>query len=234
LSFSPFFNSSLLFMIHVLLISYFLLKSKIKKQPDLPETLPDLLLNAFITGVIVWKLTPLLSQPELLWTNPIALLYLQPSGVYIGIAALAGTIYLIIGLKGNRTAYLLLLDTLIVGITLSFLLKSLFFWEYGKETTLPWGISLSDPTIRYHPIHYYQFLVSLICSVWFGWKGKGVIGTGKVFALLSMFWGFGLFLISFFTQPTVIYFGLDLTQIASTLLIILGYVCYSFLRKGAP
>src|SRR5690606_29825303 len=145
---------------------------------DLPETLPDLLLNAFITGVLVWKLTPLLSQPELLWTKPLDLLFLQPSGVYIGIAALASALYLIIGLKRKLTAYLCLLDTLIVGITLVFLLQSLFFWEYGKETQLPWGISLADPAIRYHPIHYYQFLVALIGSIWFGWKGRAVIGSG--------------------------------------------------------
>ena len=89
-------------MILVLLISYYLLKSKLKTQTDLPETLPDLLLNAFITGVLVWKLTPLLSQPELLSTKPLDLLFLQPSGVYIGIAALASALYLIIGLKENE------------------------------------------------------------------------------------------------------------------------------------
>lgn len=219
-------------MIIVLLISYFLLKSKIKKQPDLPKTLPDLLLNAFITGVLVWKLTPLLSQPKLLWTRPLDLLFLQPSGVYVGIAALASAIYLMIGLKKERTAYLLLLDTLMIGITLVFLVQSLFFWEYGKETELPWGISFADPTIRYHPIHYYQFIVALIGAIWFGWKGREAIGTGEAFSFLTMLWGFGLLIISFFAQPTIIYFGLDLSQIGAILLIILGYLCYSFLREA--
>ena len=66
---------------------YFAMKHKFKKTDLAERPVLDKLFNALIIVFLVWKLSPLLSTPSMLWTMPFGLLVIpgNAAGGWLGI-----------------------------------------------------------------------------------------------------------------------------------------------------
>lgn len=80
------------------------------------------------------------------------------------------------------------------------------------QTDLPWGISVSDPDISYHPINLYSALIVLIIFALL-WKRKREIGNGHCFFTFLLLYGIGELIVSYFQQPELLIIGLTRNQL---------------------
>ena len=62
----------------------------------------DLLLDVVLIGFLLWKLAPLLQQPALLWTDPLAALYRPGGSLGLLLAGVGGTAYMVVQIVRRR------------------------------------------------------------------------------------------------------------------------------------
>lgn len=162
--------------------------------------LADVILNGLVIGFFVWKGLPAMRDPSLIWPNPLKALMVSGSAADAGLAAAIGLLYVAAA-------------SLVRGITLRALADALAFggavflavyglaggWAYGTLTGLPWGISLSDPALRYHPLNAYAALLGFALSV-VPLALRTRMGGGKAAAVILPAMGAGLLVISLFAR----------------------------------
>ncbi|MBM4306741.1 MAG: prolipoprotein diacylglyceryl transferase, partial [Deltaproteobacteria bacterium] len=85
---------------------------------------------------------------------------------------------------------------------------------YGKETSLPWGITFTDPNslarlnINLHPTQVYEAIASLALFLFLDWKRKKKTFEGQVFWLFLLLYSVIRFLIEFWRDdPRGFLFG---------------------------
>jgi phosphatidylglycerol:prolipoprotein diacylglycerol transferase len=115
---------------------------------------------------------------------------------------------------------------------------------YGVETSLPWGIKIDaayllpglDPSSRYHPLFLYESIAMLALGA-FLWilyqrKSLGELGSGKYFAVYSMYYAAVRFTLEFLRVDTsrVAFAPFHLLSIAQWMMVglfLLGFVLYN-------
>jgi len=152
------------------------------------SSLLDVLLNGMIFGLLAWKLTPLLTQPKLLWQAPLKAVMMPSGETGIWIGCIVAGIYTLVRAFRGGISLRLLVDLLAYGTIVSLAVRSLLNgWQYGAQTDLPWGISLHDPAYAYHPLNVYQLLFAAMFALIFlfrrmkpgeGWAGKVLLWLG--------------------------------------------------------
>ncbi|OXS54957.1 hypothetical protein B1A99_24565 [Cohnella sp. CIP 111063] len=146
-----------------------------KKAPSDLQYL-DFFGNAIFLAFILWKLSPIFTQLDLL-INPFVLLVTPgtPNGLSIGI--LGAVIYGAWTIKKKQLPWRRVMDALLFGSVCAIFLYSITHWRYGTQTAMPWGISLSDSAYRYHPVNVYQ---ALLMGIVIGRAYSKPYGMGKV------------------------------------------------------
>jgi hypothetical protein len=94
-------------------------------------------------------------------------------------------------------------------------------WQYGSQTTLPWGISIHNPEFHYHPINVYRLIILLPMLVWI-WKNAGLIGSGKWLTTALKFPVMGLMIVSLFDSKSKWLIPLSFEQMVYLILMLLG------------
>lgn len=146
----------------------------------------DSVFNALFVGIIIWKLSPVISNIKIL-LNPLTLLLYPGTSIGVILAFLGSLIFLVITGKKNNVEWRSMLDVLSILFVSSGFVYVITHWQYGLPTTLPWGISLSDPTFRYHPINVYQIIL-FIPLLWMMIRGQ--VGRGHIASI--GFVGYGI------------------------------------------
>lgn len=170
------------------LLSYFLFRKK-------DQNTTQILMNIVIIIALFWRFGSFLFNPGEYLNKP--MLFIQAYGgrreIITGI--IVSIFYLMI--KNNRSSAKVgtLLDIAVLGSLVILAVKNLLVPEFGIETSLPWGVSISNPAYIYHPINDYRliWIVSILILLW---KLRFSIGQGKYFAYGLFFWGLGNMLIS--------------------------------------
>lgn len=157
----------------------------------------DKLVNAFILAVLVWKLTPLVMNPALLWTRPIGLLYASGGVPGIALGVSCGLIYGVLALRRHGLLQPLALDVLAFASLIALIPCRSLFREYGLVTDLPWGIKLTDSLLRYHPVHLYAGLVALIIAIYAWCLRSPAWGSGRIARDTGIALGVGWFVVSY-------------------------------------
>ncbi|GFR37972.1 hypothetical protein PRECH8_12680 [Insulibacter thermoxylanivorax] len=222
----------LLVLILSIAASYFVIRWRLVRLKAEEKTIRKLLdhfISAAIIAILVWKFTPILQSPSLLWTRPFSVLKYTGGtlGVFLGIAA--GLIYYI---WSTRKIGALALDALALGAVVTWGIYRLMFWEYGITTEMPWGIALSDGYYRYHPVNIYAALIALALVLYAQYATRsGRWGTGTIARDLLAGLGLGWFVISFFERGEV-YLLLTLNQWVQLLLIAVGMALPYVVRRA--
>ncbi|CCQ93965.1 membrane hypothetical protein [[Clostridium] ultunense Esp] len=210
---------------------YGALKHALKKSAFADRPLPDKLLNAFIIAFLVWKLSPLLYAPSLLWTFPLGVLIMPGNTAGVWLGAGAALLYMDRALWTMKIPRLFFADLMALGWVTAMLVYSLLDKQYGTTTHLPWGISLENPDFRYHPVNIYIFLVTLPMWIWLWRKSSVLLGTGNMILNVLIYYGMGLMLVSIFKTKTSAFYGLSREQILYLLMITTGWILSVFLER---
>jgi hypothetical protein len=194
------------------IVGLMLMQWKLKHANLADRLVLDPLINAVIIIIIIWKMSPILLSPTLLQSNP--MLWLTMPGVTVGwwLGLVAAGIYLYVNWIKKGASWRLVGDLLMIGIVSAGLTFSLFVWQYGSPTSLPWGISIQNPEFKYHPVNVYRFLVSFPMMLWLLRNGQ-LLGSGKWLSITLTYYGMGLMVVSFFNNKTNFVFGLSIEQI---------------------
>ncbi|GIP33218.1 prolipoprotein diacylglyceryl transferase family protein [Paenibacillus sp. J2TS4] len=187
---------------------YMLIRLKLKNAADQERQLPDLAANGMLIVILTWKFSPILFNPSILWTNPVSLLFINGSGRGIALGLALALVYLELKSRKQRLSRWYLLDLLSYWAGCIALIYFLFIWQYGTATSLPWGISISDPAFKYHPVNFYIVILLLPVYLWM-WKQDHLLGTGKLFSNFAVFFGIALFISTFFKSTPALWLGMS-------------------------
>lgn len=188
------------------IVAYYVVKWKLVRL-QIPEPVRNQLLdkciNATIIGLIVWKFTPVIKEPSLLWTNLRGVLVYTGGTLGLTLGVILGLLYILITLWRAGILTPLLFDVLAYGLLITWLVYRGVFWEYGTLTDVPWGISLNDPQLKYHPVNLYAALTALVIAVilWFSHRKRWGTSTIARDALAGL--GLGWLAVSFFQRTKV-------------------------------
>lgn len=201
----------------------------LKKSPlDLQHI--ELISNALLIGILLWKISPIFTQPQIL-KNPIALLLYPGTSLGIKVAYLGAAFYLAYMVWQKKLSWRAVSDVFTVVVISSVFVFSVTHWQYGLQTTLPWGISISDPEYRYHPINVYQVLF-MIPLVWYLFRLP--IGQGKMASNGFVGYGISILFVSLLKPKMSSWFNLSTDQWVAVVFITIGFIFMSVQKNQWP
>ncbi|NOU91475.1 hypothetical protein GC102_37980 [Paenibacillus sp. LMG 31460] len=193
-------------------------------QIVIAKPIEDLVFNSAIIVLLTWKLGVIVTQPSLLWNNPLKLLLVSGSGTEIALGVLIACIYMYYQIRKNRTPLLLVLDVIAIGMTASGFLFCALIPAYGLLTTVPWGIGVEGTVSRFHPYHAYISLLLVPLLIWQHViePRKKTLGQGVLLKYSLLYGGSVGMLASFFSaaKPTLLY--LSSAQLLFLFMLIVG------------
>ncbi|UVI33443.1 prolipoprotein diacylglyceryl transferase [Paenibacillus spongiae] len=220
-----------LYLITSAVIGFWVMKVVLKRKS--PDNLPiiDALSSGLILAIIIWKISPAFTELSLL-NQPLSLIMYPgtPLGIQIAIAALL--LYTAYAIWRSKLDWQVAMDTLAVGWLAASFVYLLSHWQYGSLTTVPWGITLPDPSLRYHPINVYILLL-MIPLVWV--LRRLVFGQGRVAYYGFIGYGVIVLLISWFESKMIVSMGLSKEQIIAVSCIAIGFMTRAvnyFIRRN--
>jgi hypothetical protein len=202
---------------------YMVMSKKLKATDHRNGPLLDQFTNGLLFVFLIWKLSPVIFQPSLLWTSPFSLLTMSGSASGVWLGMIAAALYMERALRKMKIPRMVFLDLLSIGMVTAILVYSLLGWQYGAATTLPWGISIEDPKFKYHPINVYIFLITLPLLIW-QWRTNSSLGAGNMFIRFTTYYAMGLMLVSLFKPKIIVLFGLSAEQLMYLSMMILGFL----------
>lgn len=181
----------------------------------------DLVMTSVLFVGLIWKFGPALSHPMDLIRNPlVVLLTASGSSSSLILGCVVAIIYFLSRLQKRSLSFHRTLDYLAIG-SLAYLTVTNLTWKYGRETKLPWGISVHSSSYRYHPVNIYMLIVVLAIVGWIFLR-KVRIGEGKIAADGLIIFGIGSMIVSYFVPQYLFLLGLSTQQVVDLILIIVG------------
>lgn len=106
---------------------------------------------------------------------------------------------------------------------------------YGRETSLPWAITVNDPQkglIQVHPTFFYEFIWNLfVFGLLFLYEKKYKKSEGELIAIYAISYSIGRFFIEGLRTDSLYFMGLRTAQLVSIGAIIFGLALLSKLRR---
>jgi len=209
------------------------------------DVLPWLLI-AGIIGARIWHiLTPsdsmLIDGKNPYFIYPLDMLKIRAGGLGIPGGVIAGALALWFYARKKHLKFGQWMDNVAPGVALA---QAIGRWGnfvnqelYGNPTGLPWGIKIDaahggDPTLRYHPLFLYEFLLNLLNAgilLLVARKLGNKLKNGDVFLLYVIIYALGRFFLEFMKIDQNTLWGLYTNQIVMAVLFIIALV-YLILR----
>ncbi len=212
-----------------ILASALFLEKQLKKEQKSLDTFWGLVFWTVLTGVIGARLYHVLDNFEVYKANPVMVFEVWRGGLGILGGILFGLAGAVAYLKYKKEPVVEWLDKIAVFIPF---IQSASRWGnffnnelYGKETTLPWGIYVSQENAKVHPLFLYESLLNATLFIFLLRLSTKNLKKGSITA--SYLIGYSiirLFLEEFKLNPWHIA-GLNVAQLIS-ILIILGSIVF--------
>ncbi len=112
---------------------------------------------------------------------------------------------------------------------------------YGKETSLPWGITFTDPNslarlnVTLHPAQIYEAIGSLLLFLFLNWKAKRKVFDGQIFFFFLLIYSVLRFMIEFLRDdPRGFFWGgmLSTSQGIGIFLALTSLFMLFYLKRG--
>lgn len=192
------------------------------KNPNRKQV-TEIFSGAAILLFFVWKFGFALMHPTQVFRDPILVLYTNGTEKTLILGVILAILYLYIKSRKMKIDLMELFDHLLIGILSSLFLYNLLNPQYGYSTNLPWGVTLADSSIKYHPIHLYlAFVLGIL--LFFVFKTSLKKSHGELSRKMALILGVcGLFF-SFLSPQVLISLQLSLLQWISIILIIVGLI----------
>lgn len=205
-------NRQLLALVLAMAAGYAAVRLAFRRSPRRQTPLSDVILNGLIIGFLVWKALPAVRDPSLLWPNPLKALMVPGGFAEAAIGAAAGLAYAVIASLVRGIPLRALADAAGIGLAAFLPVRGLAGgWKYGVPTDLPWGVSLADPALRYHPLNAYEALLGLALLA-AAMAARTRTGDGRTGARLLPLLGAGLVAISLFARTDAVWLLLTPAQ----------------------
>ncbi|OME78724.1 hypothetical protein BK120_23620 [Paenibacillus sp. FSL A5-0031] len=180
----------------------------------------DVLSTSGVLALLIWKIGPAVANPLLL-TSPMSLIIYPGTPFSTRLALVIVLMYLIYTIWRRQMKLMIVLDTIVIGWIASSLVFQITHWQYGLLTTVPWGISISNPDLRYHPTNVYKLFL-LIPLVWK--MNKPIFGQGEIGYTGLLGYGLICLLVSFFEPKLTVWLGLSKEQIMAGTIFLVGFI----------
>ncbi len=191
----------------------------------------DILFTSMMLYIVVWKFSTLLFHPTLLFNNPGSILFGNGGSIGMVLGGIVALIYIFITEKKKKIPYLVFTDLLFYWLLITITAYWFIVPDFGKLTSLPWGVSVNDATYIYHPLNMYRFIIGLCLLIYLSTK-KIPLGSGVISIMLLISLGIGLLFISSFQYHSHTYFGLAFVQWFYLVLIIFGFFLRYFKKPS--
>lgn len=221
------------------LVASFIVRSELQRKGQSPILTNDILLAAIIGGVIGAKVYYLIEQWHDFVQHPLSM-FLSGSGLVWYGGLILGAVAVIFVLVIRRVSVAITADVgapaLAIGYAFGRMGCFLNGDDYGRPTTLPWGMSFPNgapPTTNLvHPTQIYEILLSLgiFAVLWSIRKQKRP--DGFFFWLYLVLAGMERFIIEFWRTTRVVGLGLTTAQIISIIMIFVGVTEIMLHRSG--
>jgi phosphatidylglycerol:prolipoprotein diacylglycerol transferase len=96
---------------------------------------------------------------------------------------------------------------------------------YGRQTNLPWGITIPGLSGKYHPLFLYESIWNFLNMgflLWLGRRFMSRLKSGDIFLVYLVFYGIGRFLLEFLRLDTSLVAGIDINQALALVVAILA------------
>ncbi|WP_141539117.1 prolipoprotein diacylglyceryl transferase family protein [Bacillus cereus] len=203
------------------LFGFMLMKRKMRHQNVSYEKMMDVVTNAFLIIVFVWKFAPAILNPIWALGSPVQALLAVGSMQHIVVGCVIASVYIVLKSKKEQFPLRILLDVLPFGLCMSIIFYFLFHHEVGAQTTLPWGMNIYESKFLYHSIFVYEIILAL-CIMGLLWMKNERLGNGKNISIFLIVEGFAQIIISLVSEQNSVQFGLSAQQIMSFCIISLG------------
>ena len=202
---------------------------------DMPYTLAPITgIIAIVCGLIGARALYVALYSQEFIRNPVEVFYIWQGGLVFSGALFFGTLSGLLYLKSQAQPLLQWLDCIVPGIALGQAVGRLgcFFAGccYGKTTSLPWGVTFSDPESlaplghSLHPTQLYHSLSGLLIFITLMVAKKFIKKEGKLTGLFLILFSVCRFIIEFFRADYRGKFGpLSLTQFLTLIILLIGF-----------
>ena len=178
---------------------------------------------AILLYLILYKISPLFTDPTSVLHHPSSILYLSGSPKGAIVAGGITAVYLAAAFRRLQIPFSRWLDAAALVALFTGIGYSIIFHKWGKPTDLPWGIFIGEG-VRVHPIHGYRFLLLAVILFWW-WRNRNRLHPGEIFAWTSLAGGIGLLILSYFDwEPLTVWLNLSWSQWAFIGIAVAGWL----------
>ncbi|WP_442602976.1 hypothetical protein [Paenibacillus sp. KN14-4R] len=204
----------LLTLILSCLAGFLYLALQLRKTAYAKSPLYDIFASALLILFLSWKLGPLLSEPSLLWENPIKLLVVAGSADGMIFGVILALVFVQVKMRKKGLSALLVLDAGSYFAIAATLVYQILTPVYGYATKLPWGIADEYSIMSYHPIHLYMGLLCGIgIAILYVKRSAWKLGEGAVAHFVLMLFGVGGLGISLLAPQQIAFLYLSKIQL---------------------
>ncbi|MBE0448342.1 MAG: prolipoprotein diacylglyceryl transferase [Actinobacteria bacterium] len=215
------------------LISVFIIRHEAKRKGFSPDFPYDLVISAMIGGIVGARLAYIAGHWQDFAGNPAQILAIKQGGL-IFYGGLIGGALAVLGLTRMRKLQIskvadIVAPCLAIGSAIGRLGCFSNGCCYGKETTLPWGVSFTNEFssarplgVPLHPTQLYEFAYNIVILGILWWARPRVKSDGFLFWMYITLYGLFRFIVEFFRTNPVFYLGMSASQIFSIFMLATG------------
>ena len=210
---------------------------QLRRRGENPELVYNLLIGAIIGGIVGSKLHYLIIHPD-----QFEVAAFSGSGLVWYGGLFGGTVGVVIAALLSRMRIGLVADVVAPALAMGYAVGRLGCFlngdDYGRPTTLPWGMSFpkGEPptTAIVHPTQLYEVALSLVIFGLLVWVfAPRLRGSGSLFGVYLILAGIERFVVEFVRTNTPALLGLTQQQWISIGLVVVGAIVVWRVEGGA-
>ncbi|MCL6471626.1 MAG: prolipoprotein diacylglyceryl transferase [Firmicutes bacterium] len=215
------------------LFSIFLIRSEAKRKGFYPDLAYDIVLFAMIGGIIGARLVYVVDHWRDFAVNPAQVFAIWQGGLVFYGGLIGGALAVLIFVRQRRLSIGRVADMVAPSLAFGSAIGRLGCFAngccYGKETSLPWGVTFTNSEssarplgIPLHPTQLYEFTYNLIILGILLWARSRIKSDGLLFWIYISMYGFSRFIVEFFRTNPTFALGMSASQIFSIIMLVTG------------
>lgn len=215
------------------LASIFLIRHEAKRKKLNPDIAYDIVLFAMIGGIIGARLVYVIDHWHDFAANPVKVFEVWQGGLIFYGGLIGGALAVLALIKFKKMPIGKIADIVAPSLAVGSAIGRLGCFSngccYGKETSLPWGVTFNSElssarplNVPLHPTQVYEFTYNLVILGVLWWARPRLKSDGLLFWLYITLYGLFRFIVEFFRANPDAYLGMSASQIFSLVMLLAG------------